>query len=258
MSWKTSDIVNVLIVQQKMVVLPIITVLVMTGCAIQKKEESQQEGQSGNIVKNTAALNEELEQRDSEVARLQLKLLEKQAEINQLVLSLQYAIQEVVRTKAKLRSHSSKAETVANLAEVKMALKSVEAGPMNEQQRRVVHQAGQMILMSNEALEAGNIDGASYLSNRAHQLIRPISVQQRDQKRSEKSGAEVVFVTPLKVNVLKRCNVRKGPGLGEDVLFKLDSGTSVKALAYAENWVQIEDENKGRGWVYFQLLGIAQ
>jgi len=265
----TIDIVDELFSRQKMAVLCLSAALVLGGCAIQKKDEPHQVWQSeqqpekqnrqlARLVGEIDSLNQELDQRDSEVAKLQLKLLEKQAEINQHVLSQQYAIQEVVRTKAKLRSHSSKAEAVANMAEVKMVLKAVAAGPTNEQQRRVVRQAERMLAMSNEALEEGNIDGASYLSNRAHQLVQPIRERQRDQKRSEKSGAEVVFASPLIMTVLKRCNVRMAPDIKEAVLFRLDSGASVKALAYVENWVRIEDESKDRGWVYYQLLGTVQ
>jgi hypothetical protein len=226
-----------------------------TPQGVQLQEQSEERAR---LKREIIKLQEQLSQSDSEVARLQLKLLEKQAEINRLEQSRQLNIQEVVRTKAKLRSRSSKAQAVANMAEVKMTLKAVGAAPLNEQQRSVVQQAEKMMGMSDVALEEGNVDGASYLSSEAMQLVQPIHARLTDQKDSGEEREEVVFATPLAVKVLTRCNIRSAPNLDSKVLLQLDSGTLVQALAYSENWIKIEIRDKGRGWVYYQLLGMEQ
>ena len=59
--------------------------------------------------------------------KLQLKLLERNAELTRLDDERSEAILEVVRTKSKLRGIESKAEAASTLAEVEIALKQVKA-----------------------------------------------------------------------------------------------------------------------------------
>ncbi len=191
-----------------------------------------------------------------EVARLEQELAEKQKEIKMLVLSKQNSNREVVRTKAKLRSHSSKAETVANIAEVKSMLNEVGDRQMNDQQRQVVLEAEQVIVMSVEALNRGDVEKAFDLSSTAQQLIQPI--RELQVQTFLNSSSDVVFVTPLVMKVLKTCNVRTAPGMTSNIQFMLESGRKIQALAYSKNWVQIESEQKGKGWVYSRLLEIIQ
>lgn len=224
--------------------------LVISSCSSRKTIEISQPSH------HEQQLEEQNRQLTTEVERLQQKLLEKQTVINKLVLSKQHTTREVVRTKAKLRSHSSKAETVANIAEVKTMLKAVAENSVNEQQQHAVGKTEQAIAMSVDALKEGDIDKAFKLSNRAQELIQPISAL--PEKNFLKNGQDVIFVDPVTMEVLQTCNVRTGPGMKEDVRFTLESGTQIKALAYVRNWIQIEHDILGKGWVYYQLLGIVQ
>jgi len=222
----------------------------ISGCTGWETIESRQPSQ---YEQQLEAQNRQL---STEVERLQQQLLEKQAEVTKLILSQQQTTREVVRTKAKLRSHSSKAETVANIAEVKTVLRAVAEKSLTEEQHGVVRETELMIVMSVDALKEGDIAKASILSNNAQQLIEPIRALQG--KNSKKNGSDVVFIVPLTMKVLKTCNVRSGPGMKEVVRFTLNSGVQIKALAYVENWIQIEDDTLGKGWVYYQLLEIVQ
>ena len=67
-------------------------------------------------------------------AELQLKLLERNAELTRLDDERNEAIQEVVRTKSKLRSIESKAEAASTMAEVEIALKQVKAAAVKAKQ----------------------------------------------------------------------------------------------------------------------------
>ena len=198
-------------------------------------------------------LEEQNRELSLEMEELQKKLLRKQGEINQLVLSRQHVTQEVVRTKAKLRSHRSKAETVANIAEVRAVIQSIAGKILTEQQQSSVHDAEQMIALSVDALEAEDIDGAFQLSNKAQQLVQPIRTVHVDKK----NGLDVVFIVPQTMKAVGGCNVRMEPGMTK-VLFTLENATEVKALAYVKKWIQIETEDNQKGWVYYQLLEIVQ
>ena len=200
-------------------------------------------------------LAEQNRQLGKEVERLELELAGKQRKIKELVLSKQNSTREVVRTKAKLRSHSSKAGTVANIAEVKSVLKAAAETQMTDQQKQIVLETEQVIVMSVEALKQDNVEKAFDLSSTAQQLIQPIRALQV--KNFLSNGSDIVFLTPMPMQVLKVCNVRLGPGMTSGVLFTLKSGSQVQALSYVKNWVQIESEQRGKGWVHSRLLEIV-
>ena len=224
----------------------LVLTLVLSSCTCQKTIESTLPSQ------HEQQLEEENRQLSKEVKNLQQKLLNKQDEIKKLLLSQQQKTREVVRTKAKLRSHSSKAETVANIAEVKTVLKAVADKEMNEQLQQIMGETEHVIAMSIEALKKEDIDTAFDLSNKAQLLIQPIRTFQG--KNFLKNGSDVVFVTPLTMKVLTTCNVRTGPGMSNEVHFTLEAGTQIQALTYRKNWIQVEDDTMGKGWVYYQLL----
>ncbi len=189
------------------------------------------------------------------VEQLEQELLVKQDEVKKLILSQQRSTREVVRSKAKLRSHSSKAETVANIAEVKTMLTKARGETMTEQLQQVILKTEGTIAKSVLALNRGDVDTAFALSNTAQQLIQPTYTQQGNNSFSE--GSDVVFVDPLLMRVTKTCNVRSGPGMQNEVFFFLESGTEIQALAYVNNWIKVESDKKGKGWVYYQLLEIV-
>lgn len=237
------------------------------GCVgLQEKDDEQPSAseQAVAVVEKTQyekeyqQLKAEVAQLSNEVARLELKLLEKQAEINQLLQSQRNAIREAVRAKSKLRSHSSKAGAVANIIETKMALKSVNSEQLNEQQKRVHSQAAELISMSDKALDEGNIEGASFLSGKARQLIMTINTQSSTVEKQDRHLDRVPFISPLTMKIIRRSNVRDNPDLKGKVLFQLQSGTQVRALAHSDAWIQIEDARNRRGWVYYQLLEMVQ
>ena len=205
--------------------------------------------QSGEREQQLKKQNKEL---TLKVEQLQQKLLKKQAEINKLVFSRQHVVQEAVRSRAKLRSNSGKAETVANIAEARAVIKSVSAKPLNKQQRSLIREAEQMIAKSIAALEKNDIDSAFRLSSRSRQLAQSnYSLHESVQEKED-----VVLITPQTMRVLAECNVRKAPGMTE-ILFTLKKVVKVKALAYTEKWIEVETEDGRRGWIYYQLLEIV-
>lgn len=238
----------------------LLLMIFLGGCAGLQQPKSQTSESVATKQNDQAENQRELQiiELSNKNARLELKLLEKQAEINQLMMSQQNAIREVVRAKAKLRSHSSKAGAVANVIETKMALKAVKVEHLNEQQKSVLSQVNDLIMMSDKALDDGNIDGATFLSGKAHQLILTIRTQDNNYGQSGEHIETVTFLTPLTMETTKRSNVRDKPDIKSKVLFQLKSGFQVKALWYSDKWIYIEDDTNRKGWIYYQLLESAQ
>ena len=184
--------------------------------------------------------------------QLELQLVAKQSEITRLSSAQEQAVQELVRLKSKLRSRNSKAETVANLAEVKLALQAAQASGAGRQRDDGLKRAQQYIAMSEAALEENNYDGASYLIGQAKYSLRTsIEPPGEDPEGDSKTSH---FALPVQMTVTRRSNVRAGPGTDSEVLATLDSGTSVSATGYRGLWVRIQRRKESTGWIHYSLL----
>src|SRR3989442_16019636 len=86
------------------------------------------------VVRDTA-----LEQR---AARLELKVLEQEAQVDELRSRLDDARREVVRAMAKLQSLATRAEAASGMAEAEIALQALRAANGNRSEERRVGKEG--------------------------------------------------------------------------------------------------------------------
>jgi hypothetical protein len=202
------------------------------------------------VVKTVPVRDPELEQR---IARLELRVLERSAEAEQLQARLDEARREVVRAMAKLQTAATRAEAASGMAEAELALQTLRnASP----QAPEVAQTGQLLESSNEEFERQNYGGALYLATQAKGVAvggqaRVASAAGRETLRA----GEVLFALPLRLETQGRANVREGPGTNFKILFTVETGTAVTAHAFAEQWVRISDEGGRSGWVFYNLVG---
>lgn len=227
-------------------------VLLAIGLAACQPQGLKDEEAAARQDVRLAQLEDALDRKNTQVMALELQLLEKRSEIEKLSATQEQAIQEVVRVTAKLRSRSSKAETVADLAEVKLALDGLQARKRGAIQRPSIERARQYVTMSEEALESGNFDGASYLIRQAKASIRVADFS--SDERAEDDSDTTVFPEPVLMTVTRKSNVRAGPGLDKQVLYQLDQGRSVSATGYQGLWVRIDGSNGSTGWIHYSLL----
>ena len=120
------------------------------------------------------------ESRKSEIGRLQIQLLEKEALIRQLQdkASLQQqtideAVVEVVRAKSKLRSIESRAESASTMAETEIALKTLKGQVLSPSTTVAgsIQKAESLLKMSTVEFKRENYGGALYLAGQARALI---------------------------------------------------------------------------------------
>jgi len=222
----------------------------LSACALQGvKEEKKPVAQTSDEV---IRLEKIIDQQEREILRLELQLLAEQSEIQRLSSSQEQAIQEIVRLKSKLRSRNSKAETVANLAEVKLALQGRKTKGSKDYRGDGIERAQQYVAMSEVALEKGNYGGASYLITQAKYALRT-SVELPDERPEDKGNVNS-FSLPVRMTVVKKSNLRAGPGNTAEVLTQLNSGTTVLATGYRDLWVRIQRKDETIGWIHFNLL----
>jgi hypothetical protein len=222
----------------------------LSACAVQgvKEQEQPAEPMSDDIVR----LEQTVGRQKRHIMQLELQLVARQSEIMRLSSAQEQAIQELVRLKSKLRSRNSKAETVANLAEVKLSLQAAQAGKAGQHRDDGLKRARQYIAMSEAALEESNYDGASYLIGQAKNSLRT-SIEPSDGSSEDDSKA-ILFALPVQMTVTRRSNVRAGPGTDTEVLATLDPGASVSATGYRGLWVRIQRQREGVGWIHYNLL----
>jgi len=190
-------------------------------------------------------------QLEQQLALSELRLLEKEAQVEELQARLDDARQEVVRTTAKLQSSATRAEAASGIAEAEIALQSLRstgAAP-------AVGEVSQLMGLATAEFDQQNYGGALYLASQA----KSAAVAARGQLASEERGAlrpgEAPFALPLQLQTTGRANLRDGPGSGFKVLFTLPASTPLTGYSFAEQWVRVTDDSGRRGWIYQGLIG---
>ncbi len=193
-------------------------------------------------------------QLEDQVARLQIRLLERDVQLQGVQELLAAARQEVVRNMAKLQSQASRAEAASGMAEAEIALEAV-GRTLSGRELAEFSQAESLIEESATEFNAENYGGALYLATQARTLAR--SGQSR--LRSGAAGAslragESLFALPVPLRTVSRSNVRGGPGINFEVLFTLDGSTPLVGQSYTSQWVHVVDDEGREGWVFHTLV----
>jgi hypothetical protein len=202
------------------------------------------------VAKQSAA-NRNMEEK---LARAQLLLLEKDAQIIALNKNLDDATLEVVRTKAKLRSLESRAEAASTLAEGEIALKALKTSAIDSQRDPEIVQAEALLKKSNQELKMENYGGALYLADRAKAVINEDQERSKVREQTPTMEGEVSFAMPLRLRLVGTANVREGPGFDSKVLFSLREGAAIVGYSYRGLWVRVRAADGRGGWVYYGLV----
>ena len=203
------------------------------------------------VVRDTA-----LEQR---AARLELKVLEQEALVDELQSRLDDARREVVRAMAKLQSLATRAEAASGMAEAEIALQALRAANgTNSPPSPEYGQGSQLLQLATAEFDQQNYAGALYLATEAKNAASAGQGRVASDDRAAGGGAtrkgEVPFALPLRLQTTGRANVREGPGAGFKVLFTLEAGVPVLAYSYVDQWVRIRDNGDRPGWIHQTLI----
>lgn len=200
------------------------------------------------MIRDTA-----LEQR---AARLELRVLEKEAQVEELQDRLDDARREVVRAMAKLQSLATRAEAASGMAEAEIALQTLGgANGSTASLTAEINQATQLLQLATAEFDKQNYGGALYLATQAKNAAAAGQGRLSSDDRGTLRGGEVAFALPLRVQTTGRANVREGPRPNARVLFTLESGAPLVAVSYVDQWVRITDESGRPGWIHQGLIG---
>ena len=187
---------------------------------------------------------------DKRIANLELRLMERDAQVEDLQNRLDEAQEEVVRAMAKLRTVASRAEAASGMAEAEIALSTLRASGNADGADRV----SQLVRQSNGEFEKQNFGGALYLANQAKALAMTLRGRASEGSRGAQRPGETAFALPIKLRVANRVNVREGPGTAFAVAYSAEGGSVLTGLAYTDEWIRVADDGGRAGWIFKSLV----
>jgi uncharacterized protein YraI len=188
---------------------------------------------------------------DKRASRVELQLLARDAQIEDLQARLEDTRAEVVRAMAKLQSVASRAQSASAMAEAEVALQTMKAGASTEPPEAA--QVTRLVRQSATEFNKTNYGGALYLANQA----KTVASGYRGRLGVSREGArpgETLFAVPIKLKTTSRGNVREGPGTSFTVSFMAEPGSSITGYSYADEWVRISDDSGRTGWIHQTLV----
>ncbi len=195
---------------------------------------------------------------ESRAARLELKVLEQGAQVDELQTRLDDARREVVRAMAKLQSLATRAEAASGMAEAEIALQALRTGhgsggstaPPPE-----LNQGTQLLQLATVEFDKQNYGGALYLATEAKNAAAAGQGRFASDEQIKPRRGEVPFALPLQLQTTGRANVREGPSANSRIAYTLDAGASLTGYSYVDQWVRISDGTNRPGWIHQSLIG---
>jgi hypothetical protein len=186
------------------------------------------------------------------VTLLELRLLEKEAQVEDLEVRLVDTRTAVVRAMAKAQTATSRAEAASGMAEAEVALQSLRAnsGQNLPETMQVTH----LVKQSSLEFDRKNYGGALYLANQAKSMAVSYRARGASGTREEPRAGEKAFALPIRIKVESKGNIREGPGTNFGIAFGVDSGAVLTAFSYTEDWIRINDERGRNGWIFRGLV----
>jgi uncharacterized coiled-coil protein SlyX len=224
--------------------------LPLSGCVGKLAETTPAPSAQRRATRVQAAVRAE---RDRRISRLELALLEKTAQVEELQARLDEAREEVVRAMAKLQTLASRAEAASGMAEAEVAIQPLKARS-SQQNAPEAAQAVRLLREAGAEFNQENYGGALYLATQAKALAAAGTGRLSARERGSDRPGEKPFAVPIPLKALGSGNVREAPGTTAPVAFAVESGDSLTGYSYVEDWVRISDEMGRGGWIFRKLI----
>jgi hypothetical protein len=233
-------------------VLLLVLGLPLTGCAGKPAETAAPAPSAQRRAARVQAAAKA--EQDRRISRMELALLEKNAQVEELQARLDEAREEVVRAMAKLQTLASRAEAASGMAEAEVALQPLKSRSI-QQNAPEAAQAGRLLREAAAEFNQENYGGALYLANQAKTLAAAGTGRLSSRERTSDRPGEKPFAIPIPLKAVGSGNVREAPGTNAPVAFAVEGGDSLTGYSYVEDWVRISDEMGRGGWIFRKLIG---
>jgi hypothetical protein len=230
----------------------IVVSAVLSGCASTKEKELLR--QNAQLQQENSELAAQLAERNAVTFKLQMELIEKQAEINKSKSTQEDLTLEVEQNKVRRSTPGTKVEAVTYLAEVATDINAAREFA-TAAERQVFAEADLFMAKSKIELERGNFDQVRSLTSQALELMKEIRIKTALNKRVKES-TNPDFIAPLQLRLAKRSHIRMSPGMDGKILAILNANTPVAATGYQGNWIKVTIDSGQIGWIYYSLLTV--
>jgi uncharacterized protein YraI len=188
------------------------------------------------------------------VTRLEMALLEKEGQIDDLDGRLNDARGEVVRALARLQTVANRAEAASGIAEAEIALQSLKSGTGSRAPETT--QIAYLVKQSSAAFDKQNYGGALYLAGQAKALVSSVRARFGPSDRTVTRPGETLFLLSLRLKTTARVNIRSGPGTTFPVQFSLETGSSLTGFSFVDDWIRVTDDAGRNGWISRTLVAL--
>ncbi len=224
-------------------------------------QQCQEQEYTEYLLREQEFLETLLQQRNKQIARLNLELLEKKVTIQQL--RKRHWVQEqelddtshkAVRAEVKLRRMTGQADSASRIAEVEIALRDLKEKLSGKELNPQVLQAERFLGMSTREFKNDNYAKAVEFTEQAREFIDTAESNLENQHSYLIVAKEIPFDSPISLRVKARSNLREAPDRRSKILKVLEKETPVIAHAYQGQWVRVETQKGKIGWVFRTLL----
>lgn len=202
--------------------------------------------ESGRAAVETVTVRDpDLEQR---AAKSEMRLLEKDAQIDDLQTRLEEARREVVRSLAKLETTASRAEAASAMAEAEIAIQSLR-GTGGLPTPPEAAQCRALLDESTTEFNKQNYGGALYLANQSKALAAAGKGRIPNADRGTLRPGETPFIVPVPLQASGRSNVREGPGANFKITYTVEANAGLTGYSYMNDWIRVVDDSGRGGWI---------
>jgi hypothetical protein len=198
------------------------------------------------IQERAAAAELQLLAKDAQIADLEARLAAQQAMLDR-------ATNEIVSAKAKVVGGETRAEAASELAEAEIALQALATRPAGPETTEYA-QATTTLEQAQEAFEEENFGGTIFLTNQVKSLVQMGELKLGDRPEIETGADEVLFETPVRLEVVRNSNIRSGPGREHGVVTTVPRGSTVTGYSYVGHWIRVRLADGTIGWIYQSLV----
>ena len=179
---------------------------------------------------------------------LELKLLEKDAQVEDLQSRLEETRAAVVKARSQVQPANGRAGAASGMAEAEVALRSLRS--IAPPQYPDAQQAARILRQSTEAFDKKNYGGAIFLAGQAKTLALAATSRlgAGNRLRTARTG-EAPFVVPIRLKVTIAGSVRGQPGAKSPVVFPVEVGVPLTGLSYVDDWIRVIDDRRRTGWI---------
>ena len=218
-------------------------------------------GSPAPAIDTTAeALRHELQAARAESARLQeqLKAAQQETAVAQeqreaMRWDMKRVLDDVLAAKASGSSGSgvqNRALAISRIAEVRVQLQNV-AKPQEPEGAARLHSAAELLTQADQTLEQGNYGGASYLADRAGDLVQQARTVAQVAARQNEEGTRLIpIVPPRTLEVTVAANLREGPNATRPRVAGAKPGAQLVAVARVGEWFKVETEAGSMAWIH--------